>query len=659
MQHLGIHRRFPVSSPREIVALKRLKAISRREASEGHSVRQIPATDYIRSYPSRLISLIFRSLLLAVTHTPAFIIRSQSSGNDEHPLPLLILSPIHSNSFTLHSDSQTINIMAAMCLNCLSVLLITLLLHADPSSGRLQGLTDRDADLNDYVRWIRPPRESYSSPTHDPAPQLTTAATRDSNSTLTQLDRNRGIVRPILEHIVKKYLNRIVGGGGRPARSDEPVRNASQSTQPTKKSAPRRPNTEVVTTTTTDRPPRGTRRTAYREPEQDSGDEAVPPQPAGSCRCVPFYQCVDGKIVKDGAGIIDPRVKEHDAPTVRSLSSGTACGPFSICCQDEQEEQAAPTCGARTPKTAKELDKSRILSPDGASSFGSWPWQAAILKFDGQVNTFQCGGTLIDNIHVLTVAHCVQRFVDGIENLNELIVRLGEYDTGSRSELLPHEDFAIQRITIHHAFRNTSLWNDIALIQLSSLVTFKPHIEPVCLPNADDRFDGQSCATTGWGQDAYKGGVFSNVLKEAHLPVVDRQTCSDSLRRTRLGSGFRLHDSFLCAGGKRGVDSCRGDGGGPLVCYSGKSYKLAGLVSWGIECGHSDVPGVYVNVPLFVSWIRDHIRSEDDWRSGVELTTATFVPVEGSRIAQPPVFRRSTTAAPDVPDSRSRVGYQR
>ncbi len=29
---------------------------------------------------------------------------------------------------------------------------------------------------------------------------------------------------------------------------------------------------------------------------------------------------------------------------------------------------------------------------------------------------------------------------------------------------------------------------------------------------------------------------------------------------------FELDESFLCAGGKANMDTCEGDGGGPLVC---------------------------------------------------------------------------------------------
>ena len=48
----------------------------------------------------------------------------------------------------------------------------------------------------------------------------------------------------------------------------------------------------------------------------------------------------------------------------------------------------------------------------------------------------------------------------------------------------------------------------------------------------------------------------------------------------------------------------QGDGGGPLVCTTDNiSYQLAGIVSWGVECGRKGIPGVYVNVPRYIDWI--------------------------------------------------------
>merc|ERR1712240_503439 len=82
--------------------------------------------------------------------------------------------------------------------------------------------------------------------------------------------------------------------------------------------------------------------------------------------------------------------------------------------------------------------------------------------------------------------------------------------------------------------------------------------------------------------------------------------CQDSLRRTRLGRRFQLDDSFICAGGVAGKDTCKGDGGSPLVCASKEdpfTYVQAGVVAWGIGCGEDNVPGVYASVPEAVCWI--------------------------------------------------------
>merc|ERR1712183_711270 len=92
------------------------------------------------------------------------------------------------------------------------------------------------------------------------------------------------------------------------------------------------------------------------------------------------------------------------------------------------------------------------------------------------------------------------------------------------------------------------------------------HIDTVCLPDPEEQFDGQNCFATGWGKDQFgAAGEYQVVLKEIDLSVVGHQQCQDSLRRTRLGRRFQLDESFICAGGVAGKDTCKGDGGSPLV----------------------------------------------------------------------------------------------
>merc|ERR1712147_335455 len=118
---------------------------------------------------------------------------------------------------------------------------------------------------------------------------------------------------------------------------------------------------------------------------------------------------------------------------------------------------------------------------------------------------------------------------------------------------------------------------------------------------------GQTCFATGWGKDEFgAAGNYQVVLKEIDLPVVGHDQCEASLRTNRLGKRFQLDDSFICAGGVDGKDTCKGDGGSPLVCQSKfdpTSYVQAGIVAWGIGCAEDNTPGVYASVSKGVCWI--------------------------------------------------------
>jgi secreted trypsin-like serine protease len=106
------------------------------------------------------------------------------------------------------------------------------------------------------------------------------------------------------------------------------------------------------------------------------------------------------------------------------------------------------------------------------------------------------------------------------------------------------------------------------------------------LPPQNERFDNRDCIATGWGKDRFgKQGLYQAILKKIELPTVSFNKCKQKLRKTKLGYDFILHESFMCAGGEEDIDTCTGDGGGPLVCpIKGvpDQYYQAGIVSWGL-----------------------------------------------------------------------------
>lgn len=186
-------------------------------------------------------------------------------------------------------------------------------------------------------------------------------------------------------------------------------------------------------------------------------------------------------------------------------------------------------------------------------------------------------------------------------------MRAGEWDTQTKVEIIPHEDRYVKDIIYHEQFNKGSLYNDVALLFLEVPFSFKLNIQPICLPNKGEEFELDRCYATGWGKNKFgKEGEYQVILKKIDLPVVENVQCQNNLRETRLGRHFILHDSFMCAGGEKGKDTCKGDGGSPLVCpIKGQPnrFKSAGIVAWGIGCGEENIPGVYAKVSYLRPWI--------------------------------------------------------
>jgi len=332
--------------------------------------------------------------------------------------------------------------------------------------------------------------------------------------------------------------------------------------------------------------------------------------------CVPYYQCSNGTIITDGAGLIDIR----NGFGALTPEDSKCPGFLDVCCKDPDFIPPPPPKVRYNPKCGRRNINglgARIQGfTESESQFGEWPHMCAVLHskpveqaagYVGEpetVNLYQCGGSLIAPGVVLTAAHCVDKFR---QNPSELKVRCGEWDTQHQTEPYEHQDRQVAALEIHPEFEPRNLQNDFAVLFTSEEFVLSSHVDTACLPEAGESFDGTTCFATGWGKDKFgAAGEYQVVLKEIDLPVVNHDDCQDRLRQTRLGKKFKLHDSFVCAGGINGKDTCKGDGGSPLVCpskYDPNTYIQAGIVAWGVGCGEDGTPGVYAEVSQATCWI--------------------------------------------------------
>lgn len=193
----------------------------------------------------------------------------------------------------------------------------------------------------------------------------------------------------------------------------------------------------------------------------------------------------------------------------------------------------------------------------GESAFGEFPWMIEIQKWNRSIGEFQyqCGGVLINPSTALTVTHCVK----SVLKFTNLKIRAGEWDRATTNEYLPHQDRIVSRVIHHPQYYSGGLYNDISIIKWNEPLDMTlANVQSICLPDEYDDFEGQTCTASGWGKDRFVNGKNSQILKYVDLPIVESRKCEKQLQDIRFGRRFRLHDSFICAGGDANSDTCEG-----------------------------------------------------------------------------------------------------
>ncbi len=225
---------------------------------------------------------------------------------------------------------------------------------------------------------------------------------------------------------------------------------------------------------------------------------------------------------------------------------------------------------------------------------GAQPWMVGQVD-SSEPNAFYghgCGGALITPEWILTAAHCLEGY-----SASEVDYVIGRHVLSSNEG----ERIPAAQIILHPGYAQTDGDDhDIALVKLSRPATAGTPIGLVTPATTHLDEAGVIARVTGWGQMGENDERYPDALFGVSLPIVAQGTCE-----AQLGAD-RIQETEICAGvPEGGKDSCYGDSGGPLTVPNGEGTGevLAGVVSWGDECGAPNSSGVYTRVTEYIDWI--------------------------------------------------------
>ena len=198
-----------------------------------------------------------------------------------------------------------------------------------------------------------------------------------------------------------------------------------------------------------------------------------------------------------------------------------------VCCNVGErvlklEEEENYECGLRKAGVGN------IAGGEGTRP-GEWPWMARLM-YPNRTEVM-CAGTLVTRRHVVTAAHCVDKYKPDIVRLGDTILST-EYDClypdyckpeiiqaqeddfyGSeecfrQNQCAPkHVDIGVYEVVSHENFSlchpdaDESCFPvfDVALVTMAAPVTFSSYIQPVCLPDPGGSVKYTFLVVTGWG----------------------------------------------------------------------------------------------------------------------------------------------------------------
>ena len=173
-------------------------------------------------------------------------------------------------------------------------------------------------------------------------------------------------------------------------------------------------------------------------------------------------------------------------------------------------------------------------------------------------------------------------------------------------------EVCVEKVYMHPKFHkpDPSLGHDIALVKLAWAPELNERVQTICEANDYELTADSLCVVSGWGK-------MNPYMDEEGTFTVETQP---NLQQARLSVSSSIDDcpyhtnQTFCGGAASSTNSqCAGDIGGPVQCWNGANWVLAGITSFSlgndgtISCGAYEFPTMFTNVKYFSEWIQGAI----------------------------------------------------
>lgn len=257
-----------------------------------------------------------------------------------------------------------------------------------------------------------------------------------------------------------------------------------------------------------------------------------------------------------------------------------------------------------------------FISNGDAASIGQFPYVALLKTLE-----ILCGGTIISESKVLSAAHCVFNKDRKKVIAYQIFITVGTIYESTRPYTRA-KSFAVHPSYKHEPEKGYAEY-DLSVIIVEQNFVFSDLVKSIDLTTIEVN-EGDECVVAGFGVTHFRHKRIPGRLLYTNVNVNNLTYCQTAFA-TFSTDTVSITNEMICAGAFDKGDPCNGDSGSGLICHG----AVAGIVSFGPNCGAPGVPGVYMSVYHFRDWIHKAaaISHFTYTKSFIMITTTTILTI--------------------------------